>query len=186
MFKKTIYILIISLILSIISVVAYVYAIFYVGGMGSELKALHQESSDLDQESERLNSIKRVAENADQNQQDLYKFIIPVESEGAIGFVKLIEGLSDKYNLKYNTNSIEIVGDDNLSKINKEYLSVKFTASGSRTQLFNFMNKVETAPYNIRVKAFSLTKVSGNVSASSTSSMDLWQIDAEILVIKEK
>lgn len=182
--KQTIYILIISIIIGALSICFYIWGIFYVGNMGGDLKQLHEESISLEQEFSRINSIKKVAENADDNNSKINKYIIPAGNEGSINFVKQIEDLADKYVSRYTTNSIEIISNEQLTAINKEYLSVKITAFGKKSQIFNFVNKINNAPYNLKIKTFSLIKI-GNQGVLADSS-DFWQIDLDVLIIKEK
>jgi hypothetical protein len=183
MLKNTIYTLIISIIIAIISIAGYVYGILYVGGMGGDLGDMYNKSNELSKEEEVLNSIKRVAQNAEERNIEISQFIIPVENEGSIKFVKTLENTADRYGLKSNTNSIEIVSDDNLSKINKEYLSVKMTLVGSEQNVSGFVKKIESMPFNTKITSYSLTNSS---SASNKSTINDQQLDCTILVIKEK
>lgn len=182
--KQTVYILIISVIIAVFAISFYVWSIFYVGGMGNNLEVLHEESAALEQDFNKMNSIKKVAEKSDENNSKIYKYIISSGNEGSIKFVKNIEDLADKYVQKYTTNSIEIVSSEELSKINKEYLSVKMTAFGSKKQVFDFLNKINNAPYNVQIKTFSLVGVGSQGTPGSGS--DFWQIDLDVLIIKEK
>lgn len=180
MFKKTIYKLIITAILAITSAGAYVYSVMYVGGMGSDLSSLYKESSDLSVQEESLNSVKRVAENADQRNAEISKYIVPVENEGAIKFLKLMENLAEQYKLKYITNSMEIVPDTSLSKINKEYLSINMSVSGPELVVFNFIKKMESIPFNTKVTSISLVRTSTGIMQNDV------QASFSILVIKDK
>ena len=178
MLKNTIYTLIISILLATTSLVGYFYSVVYVGGMGSDLGDMYKKSNELNREEEALNSIKRVAQNADQRNAEISQFIIPVENEGSIKFVKTLEDTAERYGLKPNTNSIEIVSDDNLSKINKEYLSIKMTLTGPELSVSNFVKKIESLPFNTKITSYSLTNIKGLTSGQ--------QLDCTILVIKEK
>ena len=192
MLKRTFYTLIIAVLLALISIGGYFYAVIYVGGMGSDLSLMYKKSNDLNKEEESLNSIKRVAQNADQKNAELTKYMVPVEDEGSINFVKTIEDVADSFGLKSNTTAIQIIPDEGLSKVNKEYLSVKETVVGSENMISNFVKKIELLPFNTKIKSYSLFKVGGvqnipnkgSVATSSTSG--LRQLDLEILVIKEK
>ena len=180
MLKSTVYQLTIASILAIISIGGYIYASIYVGGMGSDLVSLNQKSNDLTIEMESLSSIKRVAQNIDQRNAEISKYIVPVENEGSINFVRSIEDTADKFGLKYNTNSIQIIQDDNLSRLNKEYLSIKETVTGNESAIYAFTQKMDTIPFNTKIKSFSLAKV------GAVKGVDNQQLDLEILVIKEK
>jgi len=189
MLKSTIYTLILVIILGLVSIAGYLYSVVYVGGMGSDLSVLYQKSDELKGEESSLNSIKRVAENADQRNTEISKYIVPVEDEGSISFVKTMESIADKYGLKYNTNTIEIVPDDSLSKINKEYLSIGMSLSGSNDAISSFVKKLDSVPFNIKVKSFSLTRVSSTLGVPVVGGPVLSngeQLDCKILVIKEK
>ena len=190
MLKKTIYTLIISICLAIVSIAGYFYGVVYVGGMGGDLGDMYKKSNELSKEEDTLNSIKRVAQNAEQRNTELSQFIIPIENEGSIKFVKTLEDTAERYGLKSNTNSIEIVSDDNLSKINKEYLSVKMTLIGSDSAVSGFVKKIESLPFNTKITSYSLTNsISASLNSLSTSSratISNQQLDFTILVIKEK
>jgi hypothetical protein len=188
MLKSTIYTLIISILLATAAIFGYLYFVVYVGGMGGDLFSMYKKSAELTKEEDSLNSIKRVAQNADQRNIEISKYIVPVENEGSIKFVKTVEETADSFGLKYSTNAIEIVSDDNLSKINKEYLSVKISISGSESSVSGFVKKLESLPFNVKIRSYSLSNIGKIVSASSTSGgMDnSQQLDYEILVVKEK
>ena len=183
MLKTTFYTLTIAVLIAGASMFGYFYSVIYVGGMGSDLSDLYQKSDELSIKEQNLNSIKRVAQSANQNNSEISKYIVSVENEGSIQFVKKIEDLADRYNLKYNTNSIQIVPDDELSKINKEYLSIKETVIGSDSGIAEFVKKIDSAPYNLRIRNYSLTKI---VGANAKGGVDNKQLDVEILVVKEK
>jgi len=182
MLKKTIYILISSITLAVISIVGYLYLVMYVGDMGGDLNDMYVKSEELSKEENGLNSIKRVAQNADQRNGELSKYIVSADNEGSIGFVQIIEEVAESYGLTANTSSIEITTDDKVSKINKEYLVVKETLVGTESSLLGFVQKIENIPFNIKIKGFSLSKVGVSQNASSSQ----YQLDLEILVIKEK
>ena len=189
MLKSTIYTLVIAILLAITSIAGYLYSVMYVGSMGSDLGDMYRKSNDLSKEEDRLNSIKRVAQNAGQRNAELSKYIVPIENEGSSEFVKTIENTADKYGLSSNTNSIEIVSDDNLSKINKEYLSVKMTISGSDISIANFVKKIESIPFNIKITSYSLTNLGGGSIGSLAKNKNTFnnqQLDFGIMVIKEK
>jgi hypothetical protein len=181
MTKKTFYTLIISIILALASISGYCFAVVYVGGMGGDLVSIYKKSNDLKKEEDSLNSIKRVAQNADARNADLMKYIVPVDNEGSIKFVQTIEDLATLNNLTFSTNAIEIVQDGNLSKFNKEYLSIKESISGTKLSVSNFVDKVESLPFNIKIKSYSTAKVGGLQTATSSQ-----QLDLQILVVKEK
>ena len=109
------------------------------------------------------------------------KYIVPVDNEGSIKFVQTIEDLATLNNLTFSTNAIEIVQDGNLSKFNKEYLSIKESISGTKLSVSNFVDKVESLPFNIKIKSYSTAKVGGLQTATSSQ-----QLDLQILVVKEK
>jgi len=189
MLKSTIYTLIIAILLATTSIVGYCYAVVYVGNMGSDLGDMYRKSNDLSKEEDGLNSIKRVAQNADQRNAELSKYIVPIENEGSIEFVKTIEATADKYGLNSNTNSIEIVSDDNLSTINKEYLNVKMTLIGSDVSIANFVKKIESLPFNTKITNYSLTNIGGgstNPLVNNKSLANNQQLDFGVMVIKEK
>lgn len=188
MLKSTIYTLIISIFLAIASIVGYLYFVVYVGGMGGELFAVYKKAGELTKEGDSLNSIKRVAQNADQRNIEISKYIVPVENEGSIKFIKTIEETADSFGLKYNTNAVEIVSDDNLSKINKEYLSVKISAAGSESSISSFVKKLEAIPFNVKIRSYSLSNIGKIVLTPSTrgGTDNNQQLDYEILVVKEK
>ena len=183
MLKSTVYTLIVSTLIAILSIAGYLYSVVYVGGMGSDLNDLYKKSEDLKKEEESLNSIKRVAQNAGQKSAELSRYIVGVENEGSINFVRTIEDTADKYGLQYNTNSIEIVPDDNLSKINKEYLSVKETVSGPASSVSEYVKKIDTLPFNTKIKNYSITNITG---LSGKGVGPTQQLNLEILVVKEK
>lgn len=174
------------LLVTIAFIVGYGYSVMYVGGMGSSLSDMYKESEELRIQEEGLNSIKRVAENADQRNGEISKYIIPVENEGSIRFMKLIEDTAERSGVKYNTNSIEIVPDGALSKINKEYLSINMSLSGSEMSVTNFIKSIESLPFNAKIKSFSLTKIGGLQTSSTKSVIINEQLDCVILIIKEK
>ena len=189
MLKSTIYILIIAILLATISVAGYFYAVVYVGSMGSDLGNMYRKSDELSKEEDGLNSIKRVAQNADQRNAEISKYIVPIENEGSIGFVKTMEATADKYGLTSNTNSIEIVSDDSLSKINKEYLDVKMTITGSDVSIADFVKKIGSLPFNTKITNYSLINVGGgsiNPLEKNKSLVNNQQLDFGIMVIKEK
>lgn len=189
MLKNTIYTLIISILLATISIAGYFYSVVYVGGMGSDLGNMYKKSNSLSKEEESLNSIKRVAQNADQKYSELSQFIVPVQNEGSIKFVKTLEDTADSYGLKSNTNSIEIISDANLSKINKEYLSVKMTLTGSELAISSFVKKIESLPFNTKITSYSLINTNGAVNdplEKSKITINNQQLDCGILVVKEK
>ena len=179
MLKSTFYTLIVAVLLAIISIAGYLYAVVYVGGMGSDLSLMYQKSNDLTKEEDDLNSIKRVAQNADKKNDELEKYIISVPNEGSISFIKTLEDTAGGFGLKSDTTSIQIISDDNLSKINKEYLSVKQTITGPENLILSFVKKIELLPYNTKIKSYSTTK-------QTTGSSSSQQLDLEILVVKEK
>jgi hypothetical protein len=182
MLKKTIYILISSITLAVVSIVSYLYLVMYVGGMGSDLNDMYVKSEELTKEENSLNSIRRVAQNADQRNEELSKYIVPADNEGAISFVQTIEEAAESYGLTANTNSIEITTDDKMTKINKEYLVVKETIIGMEPSILAFVQKIENIPFNIKIRSYSMSKVGVSQNASSSQ----YQLDLEILVIKEK
>lgn len=189
MLKSTIFKLIISILLAISSIAVYFYAIVYVGNMGSDLGAMYRKSGELNKEEESLNSIKRVAQNADQKNAEISQYVVPVQNEGSIKFVEMIEDTAGYYNLKLNTNSIEIVADGELEKINKEYLSVKISLSGPEYSIANFVKKIESLPYNTKIENYSLTNINSVVSNSTTTNRSLnnnQQLDCNIMVVKDK
>ena len=189
MLKKPIYTLILSVVIAVISVAGYLYSVVYVGGLVADLRDMYRKAGDLNKEEESLKSIKKVAENANQRNAELSKYIVPVKNEGSINFVKTLEETADKYGLKSNTNAIEIVSDDALSKLNKEYLSIKITTIGSEASVTSFVKKLELLPFNVKIKNYSLTRVLGGqgvVVSKNSNSIINQQLDMEILVIKEK
>lgn len=195
MLKSTIYTLIIAMLIAIVSIAGYFYSVVYVGGMGTDLGDMYNKSNDLSKQEESLNSIKRVAQNADQRNSEISKYIVPVENEGSIQFVKTIEDTADRYGLKYNTMDIGIVSDDSLTPLNKEYLSIKESVVGPDYSIAEFVKKLEVLPFNAKVKSYSLTRlgvtqmpvvVQNGASAKNNNSNSNQQLDLEILVIKEK
>jgi hypothetical protein len=181
MSKRTISTLIISVTLATISIAGYFYTVTYVGGMGSSLSDMYAKSVELKKEEESLSSIQRVAQNADQRNAELSKYIVPSGNEGSIQFVQTIENLAESFGLTYNTNSIEIVSDEKLAKLDKEYLSIKETLNGSSKSIAGFVEKIETLPLNTKIRSYSVTKTAGSKGTSTVE-----QLDIEILVIKEK
>lgn len=180
MLKSTFYTLIISIIFATISIVGYFYAVVYVGGMGGDLIVMYKKSNDLSKEEEILNSIKRVAQHADQNNAELSKYIVSVRNEGSIVFIKILEDAAIDFNLKSETTSIQIISDDNLSKSNKEYLSVKQTVLGPDNLILSFIKKIEMLPFNTKIKSYSISDTLGGGLVNNK------QLDLEILVVKEK
>jgi len=174
-FKK---ILIFSSILIVVLFVFY-YFIF------SDISRRNKHSSELqntiefqNQKDQNVLSTKREIQMAGNNIEKISNSIIA--KDGDVSFIELIESIARRNGMEISIDSLSLSDDPQLTGSNLTFLNIRGGIEGGWTGNFNFLRELESLPYNIVIKKYSLTNSDDGIKLGK------WQSVFEIQVLKYK
>lgn len=171
--KKYIITLIAVFILSAIAIIgAYVFHT-KTTAIESELSSLHSEVQTLSIQASRVISLRQVATATGDDLEKLQAFF--VAKDGALDFVKYIEGLAVSSGLTFNIDTVDEYPDPTLVPYDKTLLKVSVRTTGTKSRVRAFLSLIESLPYNVKIQRLDLRKVGEN-----------WTMVADIGVVKQK
>lgn len=147
MSKSTIKTIIVSLILIVMSVTAFglmVYQVIKQGDMlATQINALEKEQA---QEESHL-KLKRTAENTTSERAELQSHFLSQESD-SIDFLNQVEAMAPEIGVQLKTSGLDTVIDDSDGT---KWIQAKFSFSGSREKVQQFIQILETFPLVSRI-----------------------------------
>lgn len=160
---------IIALVVFALSIVVFVFLLTSVIKKNNEARGFSVEIQSETVKEAKLKSIKLTVAN-NEPRENLANYFIP--PEGAVGFIELIESLS-----QYGAGvSIESVNVEPYSNNNFEWLVVDVSASGGWNDVVGTLSLMESLPVRMEAE---------EVSISYGGSSDLWDLRMKIRALKE-
>ncbi|MFM2383908.1 MAG: hypothetical protein RIQ72_480 [Candidatus Parcubacteria bacterium] len=139
----------------------------------SELSDLHSEVQTLSIQANRVISLRQVATATGDDLEKLQAFF--VAKDGALDFVKYIEGLAVSSGLTFSIDTVDEYADPVLTPYDKTLLKLSVRATGTKTRIRAFLSLIESLPYNVKIQRLDLRKVGEN-----------WTMVVDIGVVKQK
>jgi Tfp pilus assembly protein PilO len=139
----------------------------------AELSALHAEVQTLSIQASRVINLRQVAATTGSEFQQLQTFF--VAKDGALDFVKYIEGLAVSSGLVFSIDTVDEFADPILAPYDKTLLKLSVRTTGTQKRIRAFLALIESLPYNIKIQRTDLRKGAEN-----------WTMVVDIGVVKEK
>lgn len=180
--KKTKNIAIWLLVLNLVFVGTYWIFSRKIAENNNQLLSLAEELNIQLNREKQLKSLKSIVAETEEDRKRLNSFF--VSKEGIVSFISQIESIAD---LSGGSIEIDSVGvgpfeEEGAPKSEiLEILSMNITSLGSWSDNFYFLNLLETMPFKVSIKRFSLEK-----EISKTESNDNWEGFFEIEIFKKK
>jgi Tfp pilus assembly protein PilO len=139
----------------------------------SELSSLHNEVQTLSIQANRVISLRQVATATGDDLEKLQVFF--VAKDGALDFVKYIEGLAVSSGLTFSIDTVDEYADPALVPYDKTLLKMSVRTTGTKTRIRAFLSLIESLPYNVKIQRLDLRKAGEN-----------WTMVVDVGVVKQK
>lgn len=97
--------------------------------------------------------LQRLAKDTTEDREKLQSFFLRQESD-SIDFLNLVETISPEAGVALETNGLEVLKEKNSDE---EWIQASFSFSGSRENVQNFVQVLETLPYVLRLTGLDMT-----------------------------
>lgn len=178
--KHSTFTLIVMVIVAALSLVVYMFAVYYIGVVYNRSLEVSSALSDANATYLKSEGLRRVALSGGASLARINSFIIQPGDE--VQTVKSIEQLALRAGLKSITNSIDIQDSPELAPYNKEYLHVSMTTTGLWSQTRLFLSLIEALPFNVKTQSVNLSLVDEKTKGGESP----LQSRFEFSIVKEK
>lgn len=156
MSRSTVRHIIFSTVLVVIAAGAFSFMVYQVLLQGEQLTAQVITLEEEESQKSTYRHLLRTSEETAAERAELKSHFLLQESD-SIDFLNKVEGMAPRSGVKLQTEGLELIKDE---ADGTEWIQVKFTFSGSREQVQNFVQVLETLPYVSRLTTVELESLS--------------------------
>jgi hypothetical protein len=151
---RTLYLLIATALIAILSLVGYYFTFTYIAGLSMKTNQANADLLYIEAKYQQTLSQRAVASTGENAGKKLDKYILA--EGGEVEVVKELERLASELSLFIVTETLEVEADESLKALGKEYLHIVEDVTGSEGQVRRFLGLIESLPYNVRVNEVNL------------------------------
>lgn len=185
MSKKHIIPCIISVLILVLFIGGGYFLYQNIQSLKEEITTLTDESYSLESQSNRLLSLRKVAQSTGDDLQKLNSFF--VQKDGALLFVEYIEFLAKESRLQYKIEFFDVEKNDELQERGRELLRTSIRVTGTQQNTRYFLSLIESLPYNTHIARVDMRKTSipaVGIKASAVPEKNEWSTLIDFSVIK--
>lgn len=165
-------ILILLILCNIAAIVGYYFLFQHIKTQSKTALSLTSTIDLSQQKNSHLSSLRAVVKDTEGKRQQLATFLLSSDAE--ISFIEQVETLAKKSGLGAKTNNVSSVAGETVTT---KKLQMQLETTGSWNNIMYFLSQLENSPYDVHVKAVSLSasqSVAGKRVASSwTATFDI-------------
>lgn len=189
-------ILVISSILAIVAFMIYGFLFWSIKGKNEQISQLSNEAGRNVQTDTALRGIKATLESNESSIAQVDSYFIP--QEGVVDFINTLDGLGKESGVSLIISTVSAEEDKTDIHSFKETLTFHLEATGSWSETYYFLSRLESLPYYIGINqvSFSLTSATDRMSfanASTTNAItrvrgndEYWKGSFDITALKLK
>ncbi len=168
--KKTYFILIFSIFISVISVLFFVFVFMAVKNKNEHASALTGTINEKASEIENIASLKDTINKTKEKRNALSSYL--VNAERIDEFVSFVEDMGTSVGVSLDVSSVDLV------KNKKNTISVDFVSKGSFDDMMRLVIATENMPYQVTIKKVFINKVidSSLDSKGKPNGKDFWEL----------